>query len=189
LAIQQVSDLIVGLPTDEQPASALQGPLVSATAAAAATAPAATAAASPQSPFSTAGSSAAAPQGAGATAGNGATGNAKPPSAAVAAAPSPPKPAAAAVAARRIYAVRAGTYLDPTAAQRRAALLLNHGYHPQILSSQQADEGLTWYSVVVGQEKDMLATRREAAQFASDQGYQPEIVSWPLAPPGGAQAP
>jgi hypothetical protein len=56
------------------------------------------------------------------------------------------------------------------------------------LSSQQPGEGLTWYSVVLGENKDLPTARRAAAQFERDHGLQPEIISWVAAPAAAATA-
>jgi len=187
IAVREVPDLVVGLPADVPSESPLRGPLVASATPAAAAAPPAAATGSTAPPQNAAASTTGTPASGGAGGGKDAPAAAAAAVAGTAAAPAakaPPPPAAA----KHAFAVRAGAYLDPAAAQRRAGLLQTHGYHPLILSSRQLDEGLTWYSVVLGQDSDMAMARREAAQFAGDQGYQPDIVSWPLAPPGGAGA-
>lgn len=94
---------------------------------------------------------------------------------------------------RRTFAVRVGAYLEPMIAQRRAAVLQRRGYHPLILSSRQAAEALTWYSVVLGRDDDLTAARQQAEAFErDDHELRPEIVSWRLLQPtrrlGGAPA-
>jgi cell division protein FtsN len=159
-------DLLVGLSADEEPASPLRGPLVAAAAAQ-------DQKTSGQKPGT---DPTASPPGA-----NGAadSGTARPMPTGDHAVPASP----------RVFAVRVGAYLDAAAAQREAALLLNQGYHPQIVSSKQVSEGLTWYSVVLDPGKDPAAIRREAAQFAQEKGQQPDIISWSATPAADAGAP
>lgn len=191
LPVQPVTDLLVGLPADEEPASPLHGQLVSAAVRDQATQiQPSQSAQKPSDPApqkqvapgqAPGGGSAGPPAGASAVANSG--------TAAGAAAKPAPTSDGAAAASRRVFGIRVGAYLDPGAAQRRAETLANHGYRPLIVSSQQAEEGLTWYSVVLNSSKDLSSVRRGAAQFAQDQGQQPDIVSWNAAPAADAGAP
>ncbi len=171
--VRPVADLQVGVPADEEPASELRGSLVSGAET--------LAAASTQHPAPDSGLTA--------PPGNGAAPSAGPAAAtsAQAAAGQAPTPVPArAEPPKRAFAVRVGAYLEPGAAQRRAGFLHLRGYQPLVLSSRQPEEGLTWYSVVLGQANDLAAARRQAEQFEGDQQQHPEIVSWSLVPGGGA---
>jgi SPOR domain len=177
LPIQPVADLLVGLPADAEAVSPLRGPLVS-------SAMSGQGPAVPNQPTSaqTPGpDSAAPPAGAKPAAGSVHTDNTVE--------RTRTNDDRASAAPPRVFAVRVGAYLDVAAAQRRAAFLLNQGYHPLIVSFQQPGEGLTWYSVVLDQRPDLSAAHREAAQFAREQGQEPDVVSWTAAPIADARPP
>lgn len=174
--MQPVTGLLVGLPADEEPVSPLRGPLVSAVARdqAARKQPDQVAQKQPVPGQKPGADTSASPTGASNVAGSGTAGGA----------PAKPAPSSegASSASPRVFGIRVGAYLDPAAAQRRAETLTNHGYRPLLLLSQQAEEGLAWYSVVLNPGKDLGSVRREAAQYAQEQGQQPDIVSWIAAP-------
>lgn len=191
LPVQPVADLLVGLPADEEPASPLHGQLVSAAVrdqAAQIQPPQAAQKPSDPAPAKQAASGQTPSAGSAASSAGANTAASSVTSASAASKPAPSSDGANA-ASRRVFGIRVGAYLDPAAAQRRAETLANHGYRPLIVSSQQAEEGLTWYSVVLNSGKDLSSVRREAAQFAQEQGQQPDIISWNAAPAADAGAP
>jgi hypothetical protein len=185
LKVQPVTHLLVGLPADEEETSPLRGQLVSTAVRDQVTKaqPNQPAQKQPEQGPPKQPASGQTP-GAGSTVSPASTNTAASSGTAGTAAAKPaPSGDGASAASGRVFGIRVGAYLDPAAAQRRAETLSNHGYHPLILSSLQAEEGLAWYSVVLNPGKDLSSVRREAAQFAQEQRQQPDIVSW-IASPG-----